>query len=64
MMVRDTIRCQVLFVGVVSVMSEGLILESVKGRWSATVRGVFFGELDDGELLLLADVQLIDQLVV
>jgi hypothetical protein len=45
-------------------MSEGLILESVKGRWSATMWGMFFGELDDGELLLLADVQLIDQLVV
>jgi hypothetical protein len=53
----------VVFLGIVAVLAKGLVFKGVECGAAAGVRGLA-RELDDGELLLLAEVQLVEQLVV
>lgn len=45
-------------------LTEGLVLEGVEGGASAVVIVIFASEVDDGEFLLLADIELIDEFIV
>lgn len=63
MMIEGRVIGSMIFFEFMAMLAEGLVLKRIKSC-TATGMWVLAGELDDGELLLLAKVQLVKQFVV